>query len=562
MRKKRIFVAVCWCLIILFPLSELLVGYDSSDIGFILNQYKYVGVDYNTVYLPLLLTDIIGGVFLRLFRLLSMPEYLSFELLWALSIYYLSFLSYRLYKKYYDNELILPALVAAVIFAKTNLNFFMYNTTVAVFSLTALYFFVVGVNEKKNIHLAISVFFLCLSVLSKLSAAIQIVMYLVLFYDYHVKKDGKLFSRQLLACLAGGIAGIVVCGIIISASCGLKEYFNMIGDMFLYAGNSGDGHTMKNMLLINVKGVMHGVIWLLMAAGTALLFRIKPLSKMTKAAGTILIIITSVYAFAGLFTGSGFKGLPALYQSTWKFFEVVAIVTALMYICAFIIMKSEEYPYRFKVLALSATLITCSMPIGSNVGIRHICNESFFILPFIAVAVKDILFDSKARENRNIKKYIALAFIIYMSAVSLKQSFYRSSYYHENGIKTTSVATVAELKYIKSDGRETELLVELLTFLSGKEYDRAVVAGNLPIINYLAGIKPGIDSCGGWIETDYVTAADIENDLYKYMPVIITSDSDYAADTDKNMAIKKFISTNKYTEVFHNEKFTVYGLED
>ena len=149
-----------------------------------------------------------------------------------------------------------------------------------------------------------------------------------------------------------------------------------------------------------------------------------------------------------------------------------------------------------------------------------------------------------------------------MSAVSLKQYFYRSSYYHENGIKTTSVATVAELKYIKSDGRETELLVELLTFLSGKEYDRAVVAGNLPIINYLAGIKPGIDSCGGWIETDYVTAADIENDLYKYMPVIITSDSDYAADTDKNMAIKKFISTNKYTEAFHNEKFTVYGLED
>ena len=152
-----------------------------------------------------------------------------------------------------------------------------------------------------------------------------------------------------------------------------------------------------------------------------------------------------------------------------------------MYICAFIIMKSEEYPYRFKVLALSATLITCSMPIGSNVGVRHICNESFFILPFIAVAVKDILFDSKARENRNIKKYIALAFMIYMSAVSLKQSFYRSTYYHENGIKTTSVATVAELKYIKSDGRETELLVELLTFLSGKEYDRAVVAGKVVV---------------------------------------------------------------------------------
>ena len=88
-----------------------------------------------------------------------------------------------------------------MIFAKTNLNFFMYNTTVAVFSLTSLYFFVVGVNEKKNTSLGISVIFLCFSVLSKISAAIQIVMYVVLFYDFYIRKDKKLFARQLFSCL-------------------------------------------------------------------------------------------------------------------------------------------------------------------------------------------------------------------------------------------------------------------------------------------------------------------------------------------------------------------------
>lgn len=201
MTKKRMLRIVCWSLIILFPLSELVIGYDSSDIGFILNQYEFVFTDCNTVYLPLLFTDICGNLFLRVFRFFSMPEYLAFEVLWALCVYYLCFMSERLDRKYYDNELILPALAAAVIFAKTNLNFFMYNTTVAVFSLTSLYFFVVGVNEKKNTSLGISVIFLCFSVLSKISAAIQIVMYVVLFYDFYIRKDKKLFARQLFSCL-------------------------------------------------------------------------------------------------------------------------------------------------------------------------------------------------------------------------------------------------------------------------------------------------------------------------------------------------------------------------
>lgn len=561
MKKQQIIKMTCWCLIILIPLSELLVGYDSSDIGFILNQYKFINADYNTIYLPLLLTDVIGSVFLNIFKCFSMPEYLCFEVLWALCIYYLCFLSYKVYKKYYENELILPALVIAVIFAKTNLNFFMYNTTVAVFSLTALYFFVIAVNDRKNIYLVISVFFLCLSVLSKLSAAIQIVMYLTLFYDFYIKKDRKHFSRQILSCLAGGAAGIVICGIIISASCGMSEYFGMIRDMFIYAGNSGDGHTVKNMLLINIKGVMHGVIWLGIAFCLVCLSHIKPLAKLTKPAGIGLIIIVSVYTVVGFFAAGISENVLTLYQSTWKFFEVIAIVTALMYICVFLIMKNKEYTHEYKILVLSAALITCSMPIGSNVGIRHICNESFFVIPFIAVAIRNTVFSGKVKATTDIKKYIVLSFMIYMAAVSLKQSFYRSCYYQENGIKIAADENIPQLRYIKSDQSEYELLEELLAFLSEKEYDRAVVAGNFPIINYLSGIKPGIDSCGGWIETDYVTATDIETDLYNYMPVIITFDSGYSVDTEKNRTIKNFINSNKYMEVFHNEKFTVYSFE-
>lgn len=312
MTKKRMLRIVCWSLIILFPLSELVIGYDSSDIGFILNQYEFVFTDCNTVYLPLLFTDICGNLFLRVFRFFSMPEYLAFEVLWALCVYYLCFMSERLYRKYYDNELILPALAAAVIFAKTNLNFFMYNTTVAVFSLTSLYFFVVGVNEKKNTSLRISVIFLCFSVLSKISAAIQIVMYVVLFYDFYIRKDKKLFARQLFSCLAGGIIGLALCAAVIASSCGVDKYLTMLGDMFLYAGNSADGHAMGNMILINIKGVMHGFVWLVLAVGTVLLFRIKPFERFSVAVGRVLAVLACVYVVGGVLNACGMEVVPSI----------------------------------------------------------------------------------------------------------------------------------------------------------------------------------------------------------------------------------------------------------
>lgn len=54
MNKNKILKFLCIGLIIFFPLSELFIGYDSSDIGFILNQYEFIFEDSNTAYLPLI----------------------------------------------------------------------------------------------------------------------------------------------------------------------------------------------------------------------------------------------------------------------------------------------------------------------------------------------------------------------------------------------------------------------------------------------------------------------------------------------------------------------------
>ena len=86
----------------------------------------------------------------------------------------------------------------------------------------------------------------------------------------------------------------------------------MLGDMFLYAGNSADGHTMGNMILINIKGVMHGFVWLVLAVGTVLLFRIKPFERFSVAVGRVLAVLACVYVVGGVLNACGMEVVPSI----------------------------------------------------------------------------------------------------------------------------------------------------------------------------------------------------------------------------------------------------------
>ena len=56
---------------------------------------------------------------------------------------------------------------------------------------------------------------------------------------------------------------------------------------------------------------------------------------------------------------------------------------------------------------------------------------------------------------------------------------------------------------------------EVVNFIKsyGGESDKMVACGAIPILHYLTGRAPYITGCGGWIETDYVTAEEIKQQL-------------------------------------------------
>ena len=575
-RAYKIFWIVTILVIPVFPLSGILYGVDISDVGLSINQYRFCFEDITSVYLPILLSELIGGVWLKICGFLSIPTYLCVEILWVLVCYYFCFISYRLYRRYRDDALVLPALALAVLFAKCNFHYFIYATGVAVMALTGLYFLVRGLNEKKPLFLSGSVFFIVMACLCKISSMMQFAVFAVLFYDFYKKRDKSYLIRQILFCILGFLAGLFVAFLLIQATCGLGEYTEMIKEMFLYAGNSKDGHTIGNMIVSNAKGALRGA--LLIAA--CYLISLIP-KRWKKSVPVFLIGIPAVIAVLIVGYFGGLKGLPGfsfLYGIIGAYINALAILVALIYICLILILRDRTYSQEFKNLALCAGILTVIMPIGSNTGIQHICNESYFVLPFIAVCIGERIRrtgfwaenERQGGAEGRLRRFLTgshpvgvmltLAVTVWCVGLTAYQSLYltRARMTTEKEVKAF---VLPELRGISYEADMVDELEEITGFL--KQYEggerKLLVAGAAPILNYLSGIPPFNAWCGGWIETEFITYEKIDAQLKEaeLEPIVVFCKTAVEEDKPKIRLVVDFVEQHNYREVFATEEYTV-----
>lgn len=574
---KWIWIAVI-ALIPVFPLSGLLYGVDVSDVGLSINQYRFCFEDIGSVYLPILLTEVIGAAFFVVFDWLHIPTYLGTEIIWVLAVYYMCYLSYQIYRKYRNDCLVLPALALAVLFAKCNFHYFIYATGVAVMALTALYFLILAVNDEKPWMLALSVFFMVMACLCKISSLLQFGVFAVLFYDLYQKKNGAYFWRQILWCVIGFAAGLAFAAALIAGACGFEKYGEMLVEMFLYAGNSKDGHTIGNMVTANVKGALRGL--LLLAALAAVAFAAKKLPRAERALRCALPAAVVLLLAGKLFGLDRVMGFSILYGVVFDYLNALAVVVALIYVCVILILRSETYPQEFKNLALCAGVLTVLMPIGSNTGIPHICNEIFFALPFIAIFVGDALRKSEFFAGRKpatgaagnaaaggtarlpgVGVQLTLFAVVWCVGLTAWQSLYltRARYAAGDEVKAFSIE---ELRFMSYEAAVVDELEDITAHL--RQYDdgerRLIVGGAAPILNYLSGMPPYNEGCGGWIETEFITYEKIEQQLADVTdyPIVVMCKTAVEQGHPKVALVSAFIEEHPYKLAYQTAEYSVY----
>ena len=575
-RAYKFFWIILIVLIPFIPLSGWNYSIDVSDVGFNLNQYRFCFTDMESTYLPLFFTNILGGVLLKVFRALHIPAYIGMESAWAAVCLYLCFLSYRLYKRYRNDALILPALALAMVLAKCNFHFFIYNTAVAFMALTGLYFLIRAVNDKKSGLLFFASAFFMLATFCKVSSLLQFAVFAVLFYDLYRKKDVAYFVRQVLWCVAGVLCSLAAGLLLMYKTCGIGTYFHMVADMFLYAGNSSDGHTIGNMVVINFKGTVRGLILL------AVMYVIYLAAKKVKSLAPVIgygIIAVSVLLLAGaLFGADRIAGLSIVYRVFGDYLNAVAVIKAMVYVCVILILKDKEESDEFKVLALASFALALLMPIGSNVGITHLCNEAFLILPYIVINVGKRMKQPKEQgetaaekvkllDIRDTGRLLAAVCLAWCVILTVSQSLYMTKAYL-NDKEQKQQFTLDALRGIKYDTDVVQPMEEVVNFIKscGSDSDKIVTCGAIPILHYLTGRAPYITGCGGWIETDYITAGEIESQLEASaasgsdtMPLVVFNKDALDERSEKTDVVLSFVEKYDYRQVFVNEKYEVYA---
>lgn len=575
-RAYKFFWIILIVLIPFIPLSGWNYSIDVSDVGFNLNQYRFCFTDMESTYLPLFFTNILGGVLLKVFRALHIPAYIGMESAWAAVCLYLCFLSYRLYKRYRNDALILPALALAMVLAKCNFHFFIYNTAVAFMALTGLYFLIRAVNDKKSGLLFFASAFFMLATFCKVSSLLQFAVFAVLFYDLYRKKDVAYFVRQVLWCAAGVLCSLAAGLLLMYKTCGIGTYFQMVADMFLYAGNSSDGHTIGNMVVINFKGTVRGLILL------AVMYVIYLAAKKVKSLATVIgygIIAVSVLLLAGaLFGADRIAGLSIVYRVFEDYLNAVAVIKAMVYVCVILILKDKKESDEFKVLALASFALALLMPIGSNVGITHLCNEAFLILPYIVINVGKRMKQPKEQgetaaekvklpDIRDTGRLLAAVCLAWCVILTVSQSLYMTKAYL-NDKEQKQQFTLDALRGIKYDTDVVQPMEEVVNFIKsrGSDSDKIVTCGAIPILHYLTGRAPYITGCGGWIETDYITAEEIGSQLEASaasgsdtMPLVVFNKDALDERSEKTDVVLSFVEKYDYRQVFVNEKYEVYA---
>ena len=289
------------------------------------------------------------------------------------------------------------------------------------------------------------------------------------------------------------------------------------------------------------------------------------------------MIAMAVLLLAGaVFGADQIAGLSVLYRVLGDYLNAVAVIKAMLYVCIVLILKDKEASEEFKTLAFASGMLAVLMPIGSNVGITHLCNEAFFVLPYIAICIGDRMKKAKRQTEetvetehklpdvRNTGRLLTVICAIWCVGLTVSQSFYMTKAYLKDQ-EPKQQFTLDELRGIRYDTDIVQPMEEVVNFIKsyGSESDKMVTCGAIPILHYLTG-------CGGWIETDYITAEEIEQQLeesvssgseQEAMPLVVFNKTALDEQSEKTNVVLIFVKENFYQQVFANGEYEVYAKD-
>ncbi len=577
----------------LFPLLKVQEGIDLTDTGYSLGNYRFFGETGGIWVVLTFLSNVTGFVFTKL----PMGEtMLGMKIYSSLIISLMALMGYRFFKTKMPAALAFAGEIAAIGLCWCP-PVILYNyVTYFLFLLGSILLFR-GLAGGRKICLFLAGAALGANVMVRFPGnVLEAGLILAVWYYGILKgKTVKALARETGICLLGYLLSFLMLLLAASLLYGSGTFGSMVSGVFGMAGSASD-YTPGEMLLAIVDAYFHGFQWMLYM----LLCILPGIPFLIIGEGRFLRLRKIVYCLCipvlflvlykwGMFNFKYFQKEAAL-QWGVVFLLVSLGVTVWM---LFTRMLDDEW----RLIGCIALLIILITPLGSNNHIWPALNNLFFIAPvafwmifrfarwgrtWLDTTKKVPLFPAKAMFSG-----MMIAFFVQALGVGCRYVFLDG----ESGEpRIYKVAANPVLHGMYTSEMNGETLEEISLFMTEHraefENKRLILYGNIPGLSYYLDKAPAIYTA--WADLNTNSLEQLKEELqeltvsyggnHEDRPLVILSpqlaaylsgeddaiswwgvDVESCEKDEKLKAIKEYMETGAYQQVFANEAFVVYS---
>lgn len=587
-------ILICICFYI--PFININKGLDVADTGYILNSYKFVFKNPETINFSIIFTSVFGNILLNIFNLLSIPSYLGFKLISAVFSLLICWFIVVSLRKYFDENILLVGVIISVLLARGHISTLMYTNLSAFILVISSIMLIKGLIEEKNIYITISGVLIGVNTFVRISNLVQIILVFAIIYYGWKKKNNKQALKKVFLFFSSISISLVISLLFIILCFGKSEVISMFNIYLKEAVNSTDAHSIMDSIRINLYQGLNGVFWIciLWIIGFLVdyLYKDKEYSiKNIVIIYLILAILPILFTVLKYININNVVGLNLLYKVFYSLYQPFSICVAFysMITLYFCFIKREDVISENIVLIIGF-LAMISLPIGSNQGFAVLYQGFYLQGAVLSAFIFKIVYIISKKMSLLKKNYInpifQMGIIIFISIYFLCMLLVRNiSYsYRDNSNLDKFIINNSELDGIYTTKERAECINDLLyniqTYI---DKDISLIAyGSIPIFSYMLDMPPFFQGFNGWIEMGQLSIESMKEKIYKSeeegkFPLIIissdgTNNSEWPSYNTKNimqeikikdnkyLLIQKYISENNYSLIYKNESFEVYYI--
>lgn len=586
-------------LVIVIPFVNITKGIDVSDTGYILNSYKFVFSNPESINFSIIFTSIIGGILLRFIEFIGIPSYIGLKISTIIFSLVGIYISFKFLKKYLNENLLLCGFLIAQLLAKGHINTLMYT------HLTSFFFILIGISlikgilENKNIYLYVSGVLIAIAVFIRISNLAIIILICSIIYASIKQNNLRIIITQLMFFLGGFLSGMACSLVIITVLYGSERFAAMLSIYLNEALSSSDGHSISDSIRISLMQGINGLFWILFFLILLILGSLvgnKLFVKGTYRRISYIIAILLPMVFVGLKCTriESIFLFKKFYEVFFTLYQPFSIVVAflgiyIIYYCFFYHLSSKkgEVGREKSIIYFTVLLIMLVLPLGSNQGFA-ILYQSFYLQSAILVPILYDINSKVIEKSYSSKQFFnpiltnSLFYFLFTYFISMLLMRNIPYIYRDQLTENMSNLNHSSLEYTLTTPERASVINDIIHQME-KIYNperKLITYGSIPLFSFLFNMAPFFDGFNGWIEMGQLTEKSMidslsQSEVDEEYPLILISHTgtnnnewpskettiimkELKEQDNKYKLINNYIEKNNYKVVYEGTWFSIY----